>query len=201
MLDQNSHHIECMQQPMMTILDSPSVSPQTRRVLKARLPSEAHKLNFAPKFFIEEEFQFLELLAQSVLPQIQPETTVPFAQLIDDRLTRGEGSGWRYADLPPEPEAYRIALRKLGDQLTLYPDGAVPVQSTHILAVLEQAQQKQFDTSTFVLSLWLEGFKAELTRYWLSSPETMALMQYEGFADELLKPQEIALATTQEEPK
>jgi hypothetical protein len=164
----------------LPILNSARVSPQTRQVLQDRLSASAKQT-----FFSQKEADLLYVLCRAVVPQDRTGTDINFVRTIGLRLERGEGSGWRYADLPPEGEAYRKAIILL--------DSLLNVDDSHdndIDAILANVQERKFDSEEFPLSLWFEGFKVEIVRYWLADPRVMKLLRYEGYADELLKPQE-----------
>ena len=65
------------------------------------------------RFFSTEEARLLEALCDCVLPQAdRPETQrVPIAPWIDERLYKDEGSGYRYENMPEDPQAYRMGLQ------------------------------------------------------------------------------------------
>ncbi len=166
-----------MQSPFIQLLQSDQVSPQTRRILEERIALPGYK----PGFFTAEEWPLVEAFSEAVLPQTHPFTNAPCAALIDQALTREEGSGWRYAALPPAPIAYRLALQIIREALT-------QADAPTIAILLNQIQHKQHDTPTFPISLWLEGFKVDVVRYWLAHPDTMVALDYRGFADDRLTP-------------
>ena len=164
-----------MSHVLLPVLYSSKVSPQTRRVLEDRLEVPPEN----PSFFTPSESELLKHLAHAILPLDQAGTGVALTHRIDQRLHLGEGSGWRYASLPPGPEAYRLALRFIAQELP----------GAGVRGLLEHMQQQELDTPDFPISRWLEGFKFELVQAWLAHPRTMQLLQYAGFADEDLQPQ------------
>ncbi|CAN5604281.1 hypothetical protein BH10ACI4_BH10ACI4_21560 [soil metagenome] len=174
-----------MQSPFFQLLQSNNVSPQTRRVLEDRLALQ----DYQPAFFTPQEWHLVQLLADAILPQASVGTNAPCAAMIDQSLTKEEGSGWRYATLPPAPEAYRTALRCIAENFH-ESDPAARHQQNEVIDLLHRIHRKELDTTSFPISLWLEGFKFDVVRYWLASPETMAALDYRGFADDNLTPQD-----------
>lgn len=64
------------------------------------------------RFFRPDEVEVLEALCAQVMPQEDrpPRERVPIAPWIDERLFKGEGEGYRYEDMPPDAEVYRLGL-------------------------------------------------------------------------------------------
>jgi hypothetical protein len=64
------------------------------------------------RFFSVDEIALLEALCARALPQDDrpPTERVPIAPLIDERLHKNQGGGYRYADMPADREAYRRGL-------------------------------------------------------------------------------------------
>jgi hypothetical protein len=87
---------------------SPSFDDVTRRVLAQRL----HQI---PKrrFFTERQWAVLEAAAARIIPQPDRDDPIPVTPFIDDRLARGIGDGYRFEDMPPEDQAWRIGLAAL----------------------------------------------------------------------------------------
>ena len=174
-----------MSLPEFVILHAQDSSPQTLHVLENRA-SDTQETNC---FFSNEDLVLLEKLASCVLPQLQVGTQVRLALEIDNRLARGESSGWRYGALPAEPEAYRMAVHLLRGYLAEAGNEHSATDAVDLLKVLEAVQRKEYDSETFPVSRWLENFKTDLARCWLAAPQTMSLLKYEGFADERLPAQ------------
>ncbi len=85
---------------------------KTRRVVLDRLrhvPARA--------FFSAAEFATLEAACARLLPQDDrpPDLRIPLAPVIDQRLTKGEGNGYRYEPMPWDDEAYRRGLAGLDE--------------------------------------------------------------------------------------
>ncbi len=92
------------------LLESDFVTDETRRVLLERLNAE----ETAPRFFDEREFEILKAVCETLAPS----SVVPgwfVAQEIDKRLSENSGNGWRYAEMPPDEDAYKTGLKVLDD--------------------------------------------------------------------------------------
>jgi len=63
-------------------------------------------------FFTAAENAVASPLCDLLLAQ-DGEPRVPVVALIDARLAAGESDGWRYADMPPDPQAWRATLAAL----------------------------------------------------------------------------------------
>ncbi len=91
--------------------DSPSWNEQTRRVVDKRLaiPNQ-------PKFLTAEEWQTLVAICDRIVPQPADRSAIPVAGLVDHKLDRNAGDGFRNAELPPLRECWRAGLAALDDE-------------------------------------------------------------------------------------
>ena len=94
----------------ITLLKTDLVTEPTRAVLTERLNAPAHQ----PTFFSPDEFALLTAVCDRLVPQ-QAAERIDMAGPIDKRLTDGEGDGWRYNDMPPDGEAYRLGLSGISE--------------------------------------------------------------------------------------
>ena len=82
----------------------------TRRVIDQRV-------NDTPpiRFFCSQEQVILAAIIDRVLPQDDrsQERTIPILPVIDERLFTNALNGFRYEDMPPDQEAYRLGLRAI----------------------------------------------------------------------------------------
>ena len=64
------------------------------------------------RFFHPEEAQLLSAIIDRVLPQDDraADKTIPILPDIDERLAKNALNGFRYEDMPPDQEAYRLGL-------------------------------------------------------------------------------------------
>jgi hypothetical protein len=87
---------------------TPSWNEVTRRVVDARLA-----IRREPTFLDEAAWRTLEALCGRVVPQPAERPPVPLAALVDARLQRDQGDGYRDARLPPTRAAWQRGLAAL----------------------------------------------------------------------------------------
>ena len=129
------------------------------RVAQARLPSR-------PTHFSAQEFELLENLSRLLVPH--DPATLPLARQVDARLTRGDGDGWRYDELPPDAEAYSTLLLALPAGFQTMQHGAQVASVTE----LQRQHPRVF-----------EDLLAELTESYYAHPVNQLGIGYVGFAD------------------
>lgn len=80
----------------------------TRQVVDRRLaiPRE-------PRFFSSTEWQILNAVCDRIMPQPKDRPPVPLAAYVDQKITDGLLDGYRYAQLPPQGEAWQRGLAAL----------------------------------------------------------------------------------------
>ena len=92
----------------------------TREVVEARVKKNilANQQAGDPaerlKFFVEEgDARLMRAVCERVLPQEDrlPERRIDVLAGVDERLGQGKIEGYRFEDMPPDGEAYRIAVR------------------------------------------------------------------------------------------
>lgn len=92
--------------------DTVSWNEQTRKVVDRRLalPNE-------PQFLSLREWQTLVAICDRIVPQPADRAwPIPVAALVDDKLHRNAGDGYREAKLPPLREAWRTGLAALDEE-------------------------------------------------------------------------------------
>ena len=69
------------------------------------------------QFFTAEEARLMEAVCEHILPQSDrlPEYRIPILNYIDERLFKNEIAGYRYEDMPPDQEAYRLGLKAIDE--------------------------------------------------------------------------------------
>lgn len=69
------------------------------------------------RFFSASEVEILAAVIDRVMPQDDraSDRTIPILPTIDARLFNNELNGFRYEDMPPDQEAYRLALRAMDE--------------------------------------------------------------------------------------
>ncbi|HLI88625.1 MAG TPA: gluconate 2-dehydrogenase subunit 3 family protein [Ktedonobacteraceae bacterium] len=82
----------------------------TRRVVLNRVE------NVPPiRFFSPEEATLMQAVCDRLLPQDDrdEEHKIPIVNYIDERLYTNRSDGYRYEDMPPDPEAHRLGLQAI----------------------------------------------------------------------------------------
>jgi Gluconate 2-dehydrogenase subunit 3 len=82
---------------------------RTRALIVARVESVPKR-----RFFSREEFATLKAFADIVLAQDR-EPRVPVLSFVDAKLESGRGDGYRYDDMPADPETWRTVARGLDE--------------------------------------------------------------------------------------
>ncbi|MGH2874434.1 MAG: gluconate 2-dehydrogenase subunit 3 family protein [Solirubrobacteraceae bacterium] len=81
----------------------------TRKVVQARLRPPARL-----RFFTSEQEPTLRAFCDVTTAQ-DSDPRVPVAEMVDDKLTTGKLDGFRYADMPRDPDTWRLVLRGLDE--------------------------------------------------------------------------------------
>ena len=85
--------------------DSPSWDNPTREVVRKRL------IEVPPRrFFSTTEWQMLEAVCSRLVPQPDRSNPIPIVPWIDEKLHHNRRDGFRYEDMPPERDAWRLGL-------------------------------------------------------------------------------------------
>ncbi|MDQ1085181.1 MULTISPECIES: alpha/beta hydrolase [Microbacterium] len=150
------------------------VDARVRGILNRRAVPDDR--GYAPAVLDVAQLTLLREIADLVVPQ--DDAAIDLAARVDAQLAREEGDGWRNADLPPDPEAYRAGLDTLA--------GTWPTDPADREAVLRQAIEGTTDAEgpldAALLKVWLEDARNDLLRQWLAHPASMARIGYDGFA-------------------
>ena len=88
--------------------DTPSWDDVTREVIDERLATPQE-----PRFFDAVEWIALRALCACIVPQDDEREPAPVPALIDAKLVKDTGDGYRDARLPPMRDAWRIGLAAL----------------------------------------------------------------------------------------
>jgi hypothetical protein len=96
--------------PHYDVLDkwsSPDWDEQTREVVRKRL-EEIPQI----RFFTDEEARLLRAIAERIVPQPDRNEAekIPIVPWIDEKLHEDKRDGYRYEELPPQREAWRLGL-------------------------------------------------------------------------------------------
>jgi hypothetical protein len=77
----------------------------TRKVVLSRLSPRG-----SLRFFTTEEEPALRALCDVITAQ-DAEPRIPVAEMVDEKLAAGRLDGYRYADMPSDPDTWRVVLR------------------------------------------------------------------------------------------
>ncbi|MBS1814133.1 MAG: gluconate 2-dehydrogenase subunit 3 family protein [Acidobacteria bacterium] len=116
------------------------------------------------RFFNEQEAATMLAVVDRILPQEDrlPSTRIPLLPGLDERLFENRLEGYRYEDMPPDQEAYRIAARAF-EAMAQELHG----QSFHLLPTLQQEEilQSIHDGKPLAASqLWN---RMNVERFWM----------------------------------
>ena len=89
------------------LIDSDLLTPATRAAVSERLQRRG---GGSAAFLSERELLVLRGACSRLLAQEERGEWVDVAAAVDERLARGEGDGWRYAEMPGDGQAYRAGL-------------------------------------------------------------------------------------------
>ncbi|NQX05533.1 alpha/beta hydrolase [Rathayibacter sp. VKM Ac-2856] len=134
---------------------------------------------YAPAALSPAQLTTLRAVADRVVPQDSGESAVAgridLAARVDAQLAAGRGDGWRNADLPSDPEAYRLGLDALEGFAALAPaeqDARLEALGTEPLGAFGAEQAKA----------WFEDCRNDLVRQWLAHPASLARIGFDGYA-------------------
>ena len=166
------------------LLDTDHVTSPTRAVLRARLADDGWG---APRFLDPHAFLTLRSACARLVPQLERPDPVNLAAALDARLARAEGNGWRYATMPPDPDAYALGLRGLDEHAhAAYGAPFARLDATRQDAVLRAVQcgavrggaWDEVPAQTFFVELL-----ADVTECYYGHPLAQEEIGYVGMAD------------------
>jgi hypothetical protein len=101
--------------PDYNVLDkwsSPDWDDQTRAVVRKRL-EEIPRI----RFFTDEEARTLTAISERIIPQAERNEAekVPIVPWIDEKLYEDKRDGYRYEEMPPQREAWRLGLKGINE--------------------------------------------------------------------------------------
>jgi hypothetical protein len=91
--------------------DSPSWDDRTRQVIRRRLTEIPVR-----RFFSDAEWKILEAVCARLVPQPERPDPIPIVPWIDEKLHQNWLDGFRYADMPPSREAWRLGLEGINHE-------------------------------------------------------------------------------------
>lgn len=175
------------------LIASDRVAARTRRVMLARLDEPADD---APRALSPAQRALLTAVLARVVPQRG--TAIDLAGRIDARLATGHGDGWRFAELPPDAEAWRRGLDTVAALEPAFAslDPAAQDAAIDRFAAGDAGSDDAALLTGARMALWFTDVQAEAVRTWLSHPAAQAWLRYDGFADGGDGPRKQGFATT-----
>jgi len=162
------------------VIDSDRVSARTRGILARRALPDAQRS--PTRALTPPQLATLRALADCVLPQSDaPKAPViDLAARLDQQLSAGDGDGWRFADLPPDPEACAMAL----DALAGFEDWEAGDQDRCVQALIAgRFMAPASGLSPQQMQRWFEDLRSDLVRLWLAHPASAARIGFHGYAN------------------
>lgn len=147
---------------------------------RARADDPAH----SPTALDAVDLAVLRAVIDRVLPQAGS-GRIDIGGRIEARLASGAGDGWRFADLPPDAQAYGAALRTLDaaawtghGRAFLALDGAD--QDGLLRAVADGNVEGGQGLDGAQMRLWFEDLRGDAVRTYLAHPAALARLGYSG---------------------
>lgn len=167
------------------LMESALVTPATRAALEKRL--DAAQQPTAPRFFDADLLALLNAVCARLLPQPERAAPIPLASEIDARLAENEGDGWRYADMPPDRDAYQLGLRGIDEMArTLFAQSFTALEAAHQDEILRAVQRGDVRGESWARLSPIHFFQellAECAEIYYSHPLAQMEIGYIGFAD------------------
>jgi surfactin synthase thioesterase subunit len=158
---------------MARLLASDRVGTRTRHALLARrLPPT----DDTPTCLAAAQRETLTSILARILPDVGAGEAL--GRQLEAALAMGQGDGWRFADLPPDVEAWRAGL----DALEGFAGLDERAQDARLEALAAGGVAGACLTAS-QMKFWFEDVRAEAVRTWLALPATMARIGYDGFAN------------------
>ena len=125
--------------------DTPSWNEATRQVVADRLHHIPER-----RFFTEREWALLDAAQARLIPQPDREEPIPITPWIDDRLYRGQGDGYRFENMPPMDQAWRLGLAALdAEAKAMHGQGFAELHPDGQDDVLERVQKGEVETKAW----------------------------------------------------
>jgi hypothetical protein len=116
-----------------------SWNEQTREVIDRRLA-----VGREPRFFSAAEWRALKAICDRIMPQPKDRPRVPLPAYVDEKMADGVLDGYRYAQLPPQGEAWRRGLAALDQEARdahgVRFDELLPAQQDELLRLMQRGE-------------------------------------------------------------
>ena len=176
------HKQKTMKNTAITLLETDLVTDPTRSALTERLNAPVHQ----PTFFSPDEFALLEAVCDRLVPQEAAER-IDMAGGIDKRLTEGGSDGWRYDDMPPDGDAYRLGLQGIAETTqVIFGDlfqNLSGEQQDKVLSIIQAMDAPGESWKTLPADHFFEELLTDASAAYYSHPLAQAEIKYAGMAD------------------
>jgi HAMP domain-containing protein len=166
------------------LLNTDSVTPQTRDVLNERLQK---KEIINPCFFNKEMFETLRHVCERLIPQPGRFSKVDLPGLLDEMLFKGKGNGWRYNEMPPDNEAFKKGMQGIDETSKLMFDAAFiqinVTQQDKVLTSIQKNIAPGKTWKTIPANLFFEELLAQIVEIYYSRPEAKEEIGEVAYAD------------------
>lgn len=168
---------------VLGLLDGPLLTPATATAMSRRL---APPPSSDPPALSDPQFAVLQAVAARLLPQSDREVPIDLAGEFHRRLRIGViGDGWRYADLPPDVESYRlgfdliaaVAATRFGGSFADSP----AADQDDLLRDIQFGRVAKW--RVFNSERWFKDLLAALVDIYYSHPVALDEIGYAGMAD------------------
>lgn len=170
---------------ILSLLQSPHLTPQTRDVLQMRL---AKKERIQPAFLDDGLFRVLEAVCNCLYPPEPGQPPVPLAVMLEEELATGPGRGWRFDALPPLQEMFMQGLHSIDDEArTMQKKSfiqASPGEQEQVLQAVQQGRTTAASWKTLSPQLFFTELLASATELYYSHPQTKDIIGDASFADQ-----------------
>lgn len=173
------------------LLASNLVTPRTRAAMTPRLNGAGYGQEGSalsgPRHFDDHSFATLRAVSARLIPQPERAIPIDLARGIDERLADGLGNGWRYAEMPPDGEAYVRGLRGMNeiaqerfdsDFVTL-----ATIRQDAVLRAIQTGEVSGAPWDAIPPTRFFEELLAELAELYYAHPFAHDEIGYTGFAD------------------
>lgn len=164
----------------LSLIQSDRVNESLRTALLQR--AESDDPDYHPQALDVHAFALLRALLARVVPA--GPGRIDIAARIDRALASKTGDGWRYAQLPPDAEAYRRGLRTL-DTAARAATGCSFLElngseQDRMIAAIGEETSGSDALPGSAMTLWFEDLRADAVKIYLAHPATLARLGFSG---------------------
>ncbi|MFC0500286.1 gluconate 2-dehydrogenase subunit 3 family protein [Asaia krungthepensis] len=161
----------------LALLDSDRISGRTRQIMEER--AQTSDADYKPRHLSPEAHNVLVALTSRVLPQgaVLSDASINLAARIDARLGTA-GDGWRFASLPPDREAYELALTGLDTQARQNTgkgfDALAPGDQDSMIHTMAEGGLATEKLDATQMRAWFADLRADCVQIFISHPAVQA---------------------------